>query len=201
MKTKLILIVTILGLVLSNGLLFKKMQEYKFDSYMYMDNMRTYEMLDSVSRTENNALRLKLSDLRHSNDSLVVELIKTQKSLKRAENKPGDVLMISHSSIGKIDTVFIENKPDFHLDTVVSFNEKTKSYIKIDSNRLINKLDIKFNTYFSVYPRREYLNKRKNFFCRLIHFDFKRTTRVKYDYSFDNDAIKPEDVRVIVIEE
>lgn len=201
MRAKLILIIIAIALSSLNIFTFKKMQQYKADAYMYLDNMRTYETMDSISKTENTALRLKLSDLRHSNDSLVVELIKTQKSLKRAQNKPGDVLMLSHSSISKTDTVFIENNKDFKLDTVVSFNEKTRSYIKIDSNRLVNKLDIKFNTYFSVYPRREYLNKRKNFFCRLIHFDFKRTTRVKYDYSFDNEAIKPEGVRVIVIEE
>ena len=113
---------------------------------------------------------------------------------------PGDVISVGTIWIDTGIRISIVNPKKFELDTVVKFNDMTESHIKIDSAGLTNRLNIKSGFYFEVGARLEYKNKRKNWLDRLAHLDYKKKAVPKYYYKFNNDIIKQDDLRVIVIE-
>lgn len=179
----------------------KSAVENKKNAERHEENSEYYQRLLSGEKNNNTALRLTVEELENSNDSIIIEMRKIKgKKGGIGKTKPGDV--ISGGTIG-IDTgvtISINNPKKFELDTVVKFNDMTESHIKIDSTGLTNKLNIKSGFYFEVGARLEYKNKRKNWLDRLVHLDYKKKAVPKYYYKFNNDIIKQDDLRVIVVE-
>ena len=179
----------------------KSAVENKKNAERQKENSEYYQRLLSGEKGNNTALRLTVEELENSNDSMIIEMRKIKgKKGGIGKARPGDV--ISGGTIG-IDTgvtISIVNPKKFELDTVVKFNDMTESHIKIDSAGLTNRLNIKSGFYFEVGARLEYKNKRKNWLDRLVHLDYKKKAVPKYYYKFNNDIIKQDDLRVIVIE-
>ncbi len=69
-------------------------------------------------------------------------------------------------------------------------------YYNIGKDTVDVSLDIHNTQYLYTIKTREYKNK-KNFFKRLLTFDFKKVDRYKYKLINTNDLIKTDSVRVI----
>ena len=204
-KVKLIAI-SISALLLIGGALFvngiiNENKSLRENNYRLINNVSQYESLAAGLHKENRVLRLFRDDLRHSNDSLIQEIEKIKKSRKSPENKPGSITAGGSTSIDVKDTVIINNTVDFKLDTVVKYNEFTKSTIKIEKDSLISGVEVNNTQVLYVYPQREYVNKYKNGWHRFWNFDYKKTEVVRYELINTNDLIKVDDFRVYKIEE
>ena len=174
-------------------------EKYKSEVSIYKHNADFYEGQLSKAEEEKKVLQLSIKEIENSKDSAMKVIAKLRKENSiNGKNKPGDLHVYGSGNVDIVKTIVIDNTKKIELDTVVVFNEKTKSHIKIDSTGLTNKLDIDFGIYFVIGERREYVNARKNWFDRFIHFDYKKETVIRYNYKFTNDAMKPEDVRVII---
>ena len=90
------------------------------------------------------------------------------------------------------DTNFtIELKPNQLTTITVS----RKDSIFTHTMEILNRQDL------FIYTKKVYRNQYKNFFQRLIHFDFKKDKINKYQIVNSNDLIKVIDTRVINISE
>ena len=204
-KTKIIaysiLVLSFISLSGYTYILNKNMNKYKSEAERQSNNVEFYEGKFSKEKEKNIALKLTIDELNNSKDSIVNELAKFKKKKKIKTEKPGDTYIHVGGDIDTSDTIYIENEHGFKIDTTVVFNEQTKSHIKIDSTGLVNSLDIDFGMNFSINGDLVYKNERKNWFDRLVHLDYKKKPEIKYNYEFTNDAIKPKDIRVVVIEQ
>jgi len=175
-----------------------------YDKYMtvsnerdnYRNNQRFYEDKIANKDNENRVLRLSAADLRDSNDKMVHRIDSIQKSLKIKQNKPGGVSAGFDTGIHHTDTTYISNPSDFKLDTIVKHNDLTLEHIKIKKDSLISSLDINNSMYLYVYSSREFVNKRANWFDRLIHLDYKKEDYLTSTVKMSNDLIRVEDSRV-----
>lgn len=205
-KVKIIIGVAAIALAMAlSGYIYvlnSAINKYKWEAIKYEQNSKFYEDQFSKEQGRNIALQLTVDELADSKDSIIIEMNKFKRKYKAwKKDKPGDVNITAGATINVSDTLPIENKDNFKLDTVVVFNDMTKSYIKIDSLGLQNSLDIGFKLDFVIGTRLEYKNERKNWLDRLVHLDYKRMSVVRYNYEFTNDAIKPKDIRVIVVDD
>ena len=179
----------------------KSAVENKKQAERQKENSEYYQKLLSGEKNNNTALRLTVEELENSNDSIIIEMRKIKgKNGGIGKTKPGDVISGGTIGVDTVTTISINNPKAFELDTVVKFNNMTESHIKIDSTGLTNRLKIKSGFYFEVGARLEYKNERKNWLDRLVHLDYKKKAVPKYYYKFNNDIIKQEDFRVIVVE-
>ena len=177
-------------------------EKNKADALRHESNSEFYQGQLSAEASKNIALRLTVEELENSKDSVLVEMNKLKKKKGGiGKSKPGDILIGSTGSIDVEGEIKIPNTAKFKLDTVIIFNRMTKSYIKIDSTSVKNRLDIDFGIFFNIGSRLAYKNERKNWFDRLMHLDYKKKAVIKYEYEFTNEAIKPSDIRVVVVEE
>lgn len=178
-----------------------------YDSYVKMKDERdryirvskAYSSIINKSKSDKRALELTVSDLRHSNDSIILELEKVRKSLKSPENKPGDVSVNIDTSISASDTSKIENKCDFELDTTIFYNKLTKNHIKIKKDSLVTSIDVNNNMKLYVYSHREYVNEYKSGWHRFWRFDWKKEDVDRYEIVNDNDIIKNNNIVVVKV--
>ena len=204
-KVKLIAI-SISALLLIGGALFvngiiSQNKSLREDNYRLMNNVSQYESLAAGLHNDNRVLRLFRDDLRHSNDSLIQEIEKIKKSRKSPENKPGSITAGGTTSIDARDTIIINNVVEFELDTVISYNEFTKSTIKIEKDSLFSGITVNNTQVLYVYSQREYVNKYKNGWRRFWNFDYKKAEVIRYELINTNDLIEVNDFRVYKIEE
>ena len=61
------------------------------------------------------------------------------------------------------------------------------------------KVDISNTQILYVMNKKEYRNKYRNWFSRLLHFDFKKDINYKYQIHNSNDLIRIESTRIIEI--
>lgn len=165
------------------------------------NNKEYYKSLYLKGKDNGNALQLRVDELENTNDSIIKEMLKIKgKKGGIGKSKPGDIVSGGTISVDTGKTISIVNPKKFELDTTIVFNNMTESRIKIDSIGLTNELKIKSGFYFEVGSRLVYKNERKNWFDRLIHLDYKKKAVTKYFYKFNNDVIKQDDLRVIVLD-
>jgi hypothetical protein len=204
-RTKLIVVITsillITGGAFSVKMLYNDYKRVKLDAASYKNNMIAYEEIISKKDSANRVLQLNRDDLKHSNDQMIISMESMRKSLKRPANKPGDLSTGISTSIRDTDTIRIDNKVDFKLDTIVKFNDLTKVGIKIEKDSLISTIDINNTEFLYVYSTREYVNQYKNGWNRFWHFDWKKEDINRYDIKNTNDLIKVGEVRVIKVRE
>lgn len=194
-------VISIVGLSWYGYYATKLAQDRLHEAERNKNNMEYYRDLYSGEKSKNNALILTVDELNNSYDSIIVEMRKIKgKKGGIGANKPGDIITGGTVSVDTGKTISIVNPKKFELDTTIVFNEMTESYIKIDSLGLTNKLKVKSGFYFEVGSRLEYKNDRKNWLDRLIHLDYKKKAVTKYFYKFNNDIIKQDDLRVIVVD-
>ena len=94
------------------------------------------------------------------------------------------------------DVDWITISKEFVESLGLEYNPLTKIYYSIGTDSVKVNLDIKNSQYLYVYKHKEYKNK-KSFIKRLLTFDWKKTTKYKYNIVNTNDVIKTDGVRVV----
>ena len=162
------------------------------------NNIESYQSILRNKQDENRVLKLSIEDFKQSKDSLITELSKTKDQLKIKDKKLKEVISVS--------TVL--------TDTLVRTIPVDRNFsVELQSNPLttikINRVDSVLTCIPEIYNHQDlfitedkvYRNKYKNWFRRLIHFDFKKDKVETYKIINSNDLIRVLDTRVIKITE
>lgn len=164
------------------------------------NNIEAYQDAISDSQQASGVLRLDMNKLQDYNDKLVqqIDSIRKQSKLKSKEVQVAatqkQILDVNKSKGVGGDIITILK--DSTYNDSLQYNSLTKVYYKISKDSVNIKLDVKNTQYLYVYKHRQYKNK-KNFFKRLITFDWKKKDVYKYKIYNTNDLLKGDSIRVI----
>lgn len=196
---------TVLGLLvafcLASGIFYhNKANRLSEELKMANNNIEAYQDALNGSQQASGVLRLDMKKLKDYNDKLVQQLDSVRKveKLKSKEIQVAatqkQILNVSKSKGVGGDIVTII-KDSVYKDSL-QYNDLTKVYYTIGKDSVNIKLDVQNTQYLYIYKHREYKNK-KNFFKRLITFDWKKKYVYKYKIHNTNDLLKEDSVRII----
>lgn len=160
---------------------------------MVQNNYEFYMNKSSNFEEQNKVLQLTINDYKETNDSLINEIKTTQKKLNIKE-KELQQTQLQKQEI-KHDTTVIVKTPNFTLE--IKPNSLTSIIINKQDSLLTHKLSIKNVQTLFVTNKRVYRNTYKNWFTRLLHFDFKKKNTFRYQIHNSNDLIEITDSRLI----
>lgn len=167
---------------------------------MANNNIEAYQDALSGAQQASGVLRLDMKKLKDYNDNLVQQLDSVRKT-EKLKSKEIQVAATQKQIInvnkskgvgGDIITIL---KDSVYKDSL-QYNNLTKVYYTIGKDSVNIKLDVQNTQYLYVYKHREYKNK-KNFFKRLITFDWKKKDVYKYKIRNTNDILKEDSIRII----
>lgn len=198
-KIKVLIIIAFSLLFINNIRLQNKVNSLDKELARSINNASTWENIANSNIDNNNTLKLTIQEYKNSNDSLIKVINDQQEKLNIKDNQLYQVTstetIIRDTIVEKIpinDTDFtIELKPNQLTTITVS----RKDSIFTHTMEILNRQDL------FIYTKKVYRNQYKNFFQRLIHFDFKKDRINKYQIVNSNDLIKVIDTRVINISE
>lgn len=198
-KIKVLIIIVFSLLFINNIRLQNKVNSLDKELARSINNASTWENIANSNIDNNNTLELTIQEYKNSNDSLIKVINDQQEKLKIKDNQLHQVTstetIIRDTIVEKIpinDTNFtIELKPNQLTTITVS----RKDSIFTHTMEILNRQDL------FIYTKKVYRNQYKNFFQRLIHFDFKKDKVNRYQIINSNDLIKVIDTRVINISE
>lgn len=168
--------------------------EYLRDRLDKTQSNYEYYMNKSISaEQQNKVLQLTLDDYKETKDSLINEIKTTQKKLK-IKDKELQQTQLQKQEI-KHDTTIIVKSNDFELE--IKPNSLTSIIINKKDSLLTHKLSIENAQTLYITNKRVYRNKYKNWFVRLLHFDFKKKNNIEYLIHNSNDIINITDSRMI----
>ena len=198
-KIKVLIIIVFSLLFINNISLQNKVNSLDKELARSINNASTWENIANSNIDNNNTLELTIQEYKNSNDSLIKVINDQQEKLKIKDNQLYQIAstetVIRDTIVEKIpinDTDFtIELKPNQLTTITVS----RKDSIFTHTMEILNRQDL------FIYTKKVYRNQYKNFFQRLIHFDFKKDKVNRYQIINSNDLIKVIDTRVINISE
>ena len=198
-KIKVLIIIAFSLLFINNIRLQNKVNSLDKELARSINNASTWENIANSNIDNNNTLELTIQEYKNSNDSLIKVINDQQEKLKIKDNQLYQITstetVIRDTIVEKIpinDTDFtIELKPNQLTTITVS----RKDSIFTHTMEILNRQDL------FIYTKKVYRNQYKNFFQRLIHFDFKKDKINRYQIINSNDLIKVIDTRVINISE
>ena len=198
-KIKVLIIIVFSLLFINNIRLQNKVNSLDKELARSNNNASTWENIANSNIDNNNTLELTIQEYKNSNDSLIKVINDQQEKLKIKDNQLYQIAstetVIRDTIVEKIpinDTDFtIELKPNQLTTITVS----RKDSIFTHTMEILNRQDL------FIYTKKVYRNQYKNFFQRLIHFDFKKDKINKYQIVNSNDLIKVIDTRVMNISE
>lgn len=157
------------------------------------NNYEYYMNKSSYAEQQNKMLQFTIDDYKETKDSLITEIKTTQKKL---EIKQKELLQtqLQKQEI-KHDTAIIVKSNDFELE--IKPNSLTSIIINKKDSILTHELSIQNTQTLYVTNKRVYRNKYKNWFIRLLHFDFKKKNNIEYQIYNSNDLIQITDSRMI----
>lgn len=144
---------------------------------------------------QNKVLQLNIEEYKETKDSLIQEIKATQKKLK-IKDKELQQTQVQKQEI-KHDTTVIVRSSDFKLE--IKPNSLTSIIINKKDSILTHTLDIKNQQTLFITNKRVYKNKYKNWFTRLLHFDWKKKNDIRYQIHNSNDLIQITDSRMIEV--
>lgn len=153
------------------------------------------EQCDSV-KNSNRTLQLTVEEFDNSKDSIIRKLNDTRKELN-IKKKQLKQAQYQQQQI-KLDTTIIVKQDDFK--EVIKPNELTSIIIAKTDSILTAKIDIKNEQTLFIQSKKEYKRQYKNWFRRLLKFDFKKQTIFKYQIYNSNNIIKVTDTKLVTIE-
>lgn len=164
------------------------------------NNIEAYQDALYGSQQASGVLRLDVKKLSEYNDKLVQQIDSIRKIQKVKKNEiqvaatQKQILNVNKSKGvgGDIITII---KDSTYKDSL-QYNPLTKVYYTIGKDSVNIKLDVQNTQYLYVYKHREYKNK-KNFFKRLITFDWKKKDVYKYKINNTNDLLKEDSIKII----
>lgn len=159
------------------------------------NNYEYYSNLANKESNKNRILQFTLNEFQQNNDSLINEIKIAQKKLKIKDKDLNQVQVITTEI--KTDTAIVVKEINF--DKIIRPNNLTSIQIIKKDSILHVKLDIKNSQTLFIAHKKEYRNKYKNWFKRLLKFDFKRDINYKYQIHNSNDLIRIESTRIIEI--
>lgn len=161
-----------------------------------IQNNYEYYMNKSAGMEEQNrVLQLTINDFKETKDSLIQEIQATQKKLGIKEKKLNQ-LQTQKQEV-RHDTTVVVKSPDFTLE--IKPNSLTSIIINKKDSILTHSLKIENVQTLFITQERVYRNKYKNWFSRLLHFDFKKKTQLDYHIDNSNELIITKDTRLIEI--
>ena len=198
-KIKVLIIIACSLLFINNIRLQNKVNSLDKELARSINNASTWENIANSNIDNNNTLELTIQEYKNSNDSLIKVINDQQEKLKIKDNQLYQIAstetVIRDTIVEKIpinDTDFtIELKPNQLTTITVS----RKDSIFTHTMEILNRQDL------FIYTKKVYRNQYKNFFQRLIHFDFKKDKVNRYQIINSNDLITVIDTRVINISE
>lgn len=164
------------------------------------NNIEAYQDALYGSQQASGVLRLDVKKLSEYNDKLVQQIDSIRKIQKVKKNEiqvaatQKQILNVNKSKGvgGDIITII---KDSTYKDSL-QYNPLTKVYYTIGKDSVNIKLEVQNTQYLYVYKHREYKNK-KNFFKRLITFDWKKKDVYKYKIHNTNDLLKEDSIKII----
>lgn len=196
LKSILIGIIALLSIVSYN--LYNKVNELDKQLSNALNNVQQYQSIVSEVQDENRVLQLTIDDFNLSKDSVLQELSITKDSLniknKELKQAISATTLITDTIIQQIpiETNFnVELKPNQLTTIKISRVDGTITCIP----EIYNHQDL------FIYNKKVYRNRYKNWFQRLIHFDFKKDKIQRYQIVNSNNLLKVLDTRVVSISE
>ena len=147
------------------------------------------------SNEEDNSrvLKLTIDQFKETKDSLITEVKDLQKELKIKDKELQQTQIVKQEI--KHDTTVIVRSNDFKLE--IKPNNLTSILINKKDSLLTHELSIKNAQTLFITNDRVYKNKYKNWFIRLLHFDFKKKNNIRYQIHNSNNLIEITDSRMI----
>lgn len=200
-----LLLNAVLGLLmafcLASGIFYhNKANRLSEELKMANNNIEAYQDALCGAQQASGVLRLDVKKLSEYNDKLVQQIDSIRKIQKVKKNEiqvaatQKQILNVNKSKGvgGDIITII---KDSTYKDSL-QYNPLTKVYYTIGKDSVNIKLDVQNTQYLYVYKHREYKNK-KNFFKRLITFDWKKKDVYKYKIHNTNDLLKEDSIKII----
>lgn len=160
------------------------------------NNILYYQELQDTVKEDNRVLRLTIDEFNNSKDSIISQLNDVRKQLK-IKNKQLQQAQSQTQQI-KLDTTIIVKEDNFK--EVIKPNELTSIIIAKTDSILTAKIDIKNTQTLFLSSKKEYKRQYKNWFRRLLKFDFKKQTVYNYTIKNSNNLIKVTDTKLITLE-
>lgn len=191
----------LIAFCVASGILYhNKANRLSQELKMANNNIEAYQDALNGAQQASGVLRLDIKKLKDYNDKLVQQLDSVRKT-EKLKSKEIQVAATQKQIInvnkskgvgGDIITIL---KDSVYKDSL-QYNNLTKVYYTIGKDSVNIKLDVQNTQYLYVYKHREYKNK-KNFFKRLITFDWKKKDVYKYKIRNTNGILKEDSIRII----
>lgn len=162
-----------------------------------VNNYEYYKSLTSSLDQDNRTLQLSIDQLNASNDSLIREIKEEQKKLKIKDKSLQQAQVINTVIRDTVTTTVQPKEVDFTKE--LKLNSLTTIIVNKKDSILSAVLDLRNQQILFIESKKEYRNKYKNWFQRLIHFDFKKYRVENYQIVNSNDLIKVTDTRIVKI--
>ena len=162
------------------------------------NNIEAYQGLVSSSQQANGVLRLDISQLKESKDSLLqkIDSVREKNKIKAKEiTTAATQTQVLNVNKSKGVRGVILPKDTIYKDSI-QYNNLTTVYYTIHKDSINIGINLKNTQYLYIYTKKEYKNK-KNFFKRLFTLDFKKVIKYKYTITNTNDLLKQKDVRIV----
>ena len=196
LKSILIGIIALLSIVSYN--LYNKVNELDKQLSNALNNVQQYQSIVSEVQDENRVLQLTIDDFNLSKDSILQELSLTKDSLN-IKNKELKQAMSATTLI--TDTIVQQIPIETNFNVELKPNQLTTIKISRVDSILTCIPEIYNHQDLFIYNKKVYRNRYKNWFQRLIHFDFKKDKIQKYQIVNSNNLLKVLDTRVVSISE
>lgn len=195
-----IALIALIGLLLGNNIrLQKKVNTLDEQVATALNNTQTWIDIANERADKSRVLQLTLDDFKHTNDSLIKLSRDQQKKLKIKDNQLRQVTSTETIIRDTITEVIPSKNKDFSVE--LKPNQLTTIKVARKDSILSHTMEILNHQDLFVYEQKTYRRQYKNWFIRLLHFDFKKDKISKYQIINSNDLIQVIDTRVINISE
>ena len=160
---------------------------------MTQANYEYYMNKCSGMEEQNKVLQFDIDNYKETNDSLINEIKATQKKLSIKEKELLQAQLQKQEI--KHDTTIVIKSNDFKLE--IKPNALTSIIINKQDSLLTHQLNIQNTQTLYVTNKRVYKNNYKNWFVRLLNFDWKKKNNIEYQIHNSNDLIEITDSRMI----
>ena len=174
----------------------KQIKEKNREIDRVTNNTLFYQEQLSDKDKEIRTLNLTIDEFKNTNDSIIQNIVDIQKELKIKDKELKQAQ--SQNQEINIDTTIVVGDKDFEKE--IKPNELTSLIIIKKDSILTAKISIKNSQTLFISNKREYKNQYKNWFRRLIHFDFKKRDVYKYQIHNSNPLIEVKETRLITID-
>lgn len=174
----------------------KQIKEKNREIDRVTNNTLFYQEQLSDKDKEIRTLNLTIDEFKNTNDSIIQNIVNIQEELKIKDKELKQAQ--SQNQEINIDTTIVVGDKDFEKE--IKPNELTSLIIIKKDSILTAKISIKNTQTLFISNKREYKNQYKNWFRRLIHFDFKKRDVYKYQIHNSNPLIEVNETRLITID-